>query len=47
MKENSYQGYEVQRHRAIMMGKMYFPLVVLCLAVRLLLLLVLMLISDN
>ena len=32
MKENSYQGYEVQKHRAIMMGKMCFQLTVLCLA---------------
>ena len=32
MKKNSYQGYEVQKPRAIMMGKMYFRLVVLCLA---------------
>jgi len=47
MKENSYRGYEVHKHRAIMMGKMYFQLVVLCLAVQLLLLLVLMPLRVN
>jgi hypothetical protein len=37
----------VQKHRAIMMGKMYFQLVVLCLAVQLLLLPVLIPLRVN
>jgi hypothetical protein len=32
MKDDSYQGYEVRKHRAKMMGKMYLQLFVLCLA---------------
>jgi hypothetical protein len=47
MRENSYQGYEVQKHRAIMMGKMYFQLIVLCLAAQLLLLLALIPLQVN
>jgi hypothetical protein len=39
--ENSYQGYEVQKHRAIMTGKMGFQISVACLVAQLILLLLL------
>lgn len=38
-RENSYQGYEVQKHRAIMTGKMCFQLSIGCLLMQLLLML--------
>ena len=41
MIENSYQGYEVRKHRAIMTGKMCFQIAVGCLLAQLLLLVVL------
>jgi hypothetical protein len=28
--DNDYQGYEVQKHRAIMRGKMYVQLIISC-----------------
>ncbi len=31
---NSYQGYEVMKHRAIMTGKMYFGIVVVCIGLQ-------------
>jgi hypothetical protein len=39
--ENSYQGYEVQKYRAIMTGKMGFQISVACLVAQLILLLLL------
>jgi hypothetical protein len=39
--DNSYQGYEVQKHRALMTGKMYFQLSISCLVAQLLLMLLL------
>jgi hypothetical protein len=39
--DNDYQGYEVQKHRAIMRGKMYAHLIIGCLVAQLILFLVL------
>jgi hypothetical protein len=41
MKENSYQGYEVQKHRAIMTGKMCFQIGLGCSMAQLILLMLL------